>query len=495
VIGPDSDVSVSYCKLQSWDTPRAMASTIETKEEAYVGSSDVPTPEIMLGPCLQINSVYVRFKGLKRISPHSLIGECNALAGVRTLGGIEHALNDALVRLHELELLKSVQTELSLDQHGAVTIDLVVEERARECTLSGNVDKKGQMSCDLRVVQPAAFGGTMSAMASVGSTASGAQDFVLRLSTPRFLGQRCLWSLDLARSAVDEREASSYSERVTHTVMKLTDRTGMHSIFAEAALRSLFPADRGLRVPSSEVLQAKLDSVKTSITYTFAWTGATPSITTLHGGPACLRGSIEAAGLLGDVNFLRGEAHAGATWRLPWCLRWHVASWFGLLWPFRQKQSCLQDRFFLGGSSGSSSVFKGFAHRGIGPVGFCETRDAANPPHQLTDALGGDAMASAYSAVSIPCPIPLSLGGASIDGSLFAFVGLGGLAQHQLGIKSRTRILQDLRTSIRASVGAGLALPMAGLGSLELTFAQPFKVRHHDIQQRWQLGLRFDVKG
>mmetsp|Transcript_21220 Transcript_21220/g.41502 ORF Transcript_21220/g.41502 Transcript_21220/m.41502 type:complete len:473 (+) Transcript_21220:198-1616(+) len=472
-----------------------MVSTIEMKEAAYVGPPGVPTAEKMLGPSLQINSVYVRFQGLKRISPHSLVGECSALAGVRTLGGVEHALNDALVRLHELELLKSVQTELSLDQNGTVTVDFVVEEKKRECTVSGNVDKKGQMTCDLRVVQPAALGGTLSAMASVGSTASGAQDFLLRLSTPRFLAQRCSWSLDLARSATDEREASSYSERVTHAVMKLTNPTGKHSIFVEAALRSLFPADRGLRVPSAEVLQARLDSVKTSLSYTYAWVGAAPSVLRLYGGPACMRGNIEAAGLLGDVNFLRGETYAGATWCLPWRLRWQVASWCGLLWPFRQKQNCLQDRFFLGGSTGSSSVFKGFAHRGLGPMGFCETRDPANPPNQLTDALGGDAVASAYSAISIPCPIPLSLGGVSIDSSLFAFVGVGGLAQHQLGLKSGTRILQDLRTSVRASAGAGLALPMAGLGSLELTFAQPFQAHHHDIQQRWQIGLRFDVKG
>jgi len=473
----------------------AMTTGIETNEAPHEGSPNTPTPEIVVGPSLQINSVYVRFQGLKRISPHSLIGECGALAGVRTLGNMEYALNDALVRLRELELLKSVQTELSLDQHGAVTVDFVVEEKARECTVSGNVDKKGQMSCDLRVVQPAVLGGTTSAMASVGSTASGAQDFLLRLSTPRFLAQRCSWSLDFARSAADEREASSYSERVTHTVMKLTDPTGMHSIFAEAALRSLFPSDRGLRLPSAEVLQARLDSVKTSLGYTYTWAGASPSIMRLHGGPACLRGSVEAAGLLGDVHFLRGEAHASATWRLPWCLRWHVASWCGLLWPFKHKQSCLQDRFFLGGSSGSSSVFRGFAHRGMGPVGLCEARDAAHPSKQLTDALGGDAMASAYSALSIPCPVPLSLGGASIDGSFFAFVSLGTLTQHRPGVKSHKQILQDLRTGLRASAGAGLALPIAGLGNLELTFAQPFRVLHHDIQQRWQLGLRFDAQG
>lgn len=448
--------------------------------------------EVEISPSHPISSVYVSFKGLKRVSPHSLIGECRALGSARTVGDIQQALDHAQGRLTELGLLKTLRTEVSLDEKDAVNVVFFTEEKGRECTVSGNVDKKGEVSCDLRLIQPALLGGALSAMGSIGSTASQAREFLLRLSTPRFLGRRLAWSLDAARSSSDEREASSYSERVTHAVMKISDCEGAHSVFAEAALRDILPATDGLRLPSVEVLQAQLKSVKTSLMYTYSWTGMAPSMALVRGASASLHGNLEAAGLLGDVHFLRSEAHASACWRMPWHLLWHMSGSWGVLLPLNGQPTCLQDRFFIGGASGSSTVFKGFAHRGVGPVGFCEVRDPEKPAKRLTDALGGDAMLNTYTAISAPVPIPFTTGGGSVEGRAFAFVGLGALCQKPC---TGTRaLLEGLHTGARASAGVGLAVPLAGLGSLELSFAHPFWAQCHDIRQRWQLGLRLNLR-
>jgi len=445
--------------------------------------------EVRVSPSQPVSCVYVSFKGLKRISPHSLIGECQALGNARTLGGLQHALHEARGRLTELGLIKSLNTEVSLEPNGVVDVAFVVEERGRECTVSGNVDKKGEVACDLRLTQPALFGGPLSAMGSIGSTASQAHEFLLRLSTPRLLGRRCSWSLDAARASSDEREASSYSERITHAVMSLSDSAGVHSAFAEAAIRDLLPAVDAPRLPSPEVQQAQHRSVKTSLRYAYIWSGRL-----LGGGlGVSLRNDFEVAGLFGDVRFLRNEASASFALGLPWGLSWHFAGSCGAVLPTGDRPTCLQDRFFLGGASGSSSVFKGFGHRGLGPVGLCQARDPEKPARRPTDALGGDAMWNVFTALSAPVRIPDGSPGGGLDGRSFAFLGLGALAQQPCaGVGA---LLRGLRGGARASAGLGIGVPLAGMGNLELTFAYPLWAHRHDLVQRLQLGLRLEMRG
>uniref|UniRef100_A0A7S1MCB8 Bacterial surface antigen (D15) domain-containing protein n=1 Tax=Alexandrium catenella TaxID=2925 RepID=A0A7S1MCB8_ALECA len=448
--------------------------------------------EVRVDPNEPVNVVYVGFKGLKRVSPHSLIVECRALGNARTLGGVSRALQDAQGRLTQLNLFKSLRADVSLEHTGVVDVSFVVEERGRECTVSANVDKKGEVSCDLRLTQPALLGGPLSAMGSIGSTASQAHEFLLRLSTPRFLGRRAAWSFDLARSSSDEREASSYSERVTHAVMKLSDSAGVHSVFAEAAIRDLYPATDAPRLASAEVQQAQLRSVKTSLRYTFLWSSqwlraAAPGL------GASLRNDFEVAGLLGDVRFVRNEASASACLPLPWNLLWHLSGSCGAIFPTGGRPTCLQDRFFLGGASGSSTVFKGFAHRGLGPVGLCKVRDPEKPAKHLTDALGSDCMCNAFAAVSAPVLIPQGPSGGVIEGRAFGFLGFGALAPRPC--TGAAALLRSLQEGARASVGLGVGMPLAGMGNLELTFAHPFWAHRHDIRQQWQLGLRLEMRG
>lgn len=456
--------------------------------------------QALFTPRSTVNAVYVSFKGLKRVSPHKIIAECQSLGNVRSLGDLHFALEEADARLQELNLFKAVSADISVEPNGVVDVTFNVEEKAREISVSGNVDKKGEMSCDVRVVQPALLGGPLSASGSVGSTASQAREFVLRLSTPRPLGRRCGWSFEVARSSSEETQASSYSDTVTNAVMKVDDESGRHSVSLEGAFRDLYPSTSGHRLPSSEIQQARLRSVKTSVSYSFMRHWESPPNPLGESTDAHLRSNIEVAGGLGDVNFVKGETHAVATCRLPWRFLAQASGAFGLLMPTDSKPSCFQDRFFLGGASGSSLICKGFAYRGFGPMGVCFPRDPGKRGERLVDALGSDMMLNMNLAISAPVWLPagflqLQRGSsrAGIDARIFCFGGVSSLAEAPPRSGFLPAVLENLQSGARAAVGVGISTPLAGMGSLEFTFAHPFWLQRHDLSQRWQLGLRMNL--
>lgn len=458
------------------------------------GATTPVQEEQSLQPSDPVNCVYVRFDGLKRVSPHSLIVECGALQHPRTLGELQWALEHTHARLSELNLFKSVRANVSTAPNGVVNIAFLVEERNREVTAGGDVDKKGELSCNLHIEQPAVLGGPLSVSGTVGSTVHQAHEFNLRAFTPRFLGHRCNWSFDIAKASNDEAQASSYVDHITNAVVRLADPAGIHAICLEAALHDLRFPITGHRWPSVEVQQARLRSVKTSLKYSFANTWLFAGGFRLWTLPSAItvRSELEAAGLSGDARFLRGEAHMSFTSQLPWHCLLSCTGACGVLLPTDGRPSCLQERFFLGGSSGSTTVLKGFAHRGIGPVGLCQARTAKGNSKRMSDALGGDAMMNWFAAISAPLLLPNLPPGAGMGARVFAFAGLGTLApQVRLGGDG---VIHSLRQGTRASVGLGVGLPISGLGTLEFTLAYPMWTQHHDIKQSRQVGLRLELK-
>merc|ERR1719323_833125 len=112
-------------------------------------------------------------------------------------------------------------------------------------------------------------------------------------------------------------------------------------------------------------------------------------------------------------------------------------------------------------------------------MGLCQLRDPGKPPKRLTDALGGDAMWNTFTAVSAPITIPHGASGGGLDGRVFGFLGLGALARTPCA--GLAPLLEGLRSGVRASAGLGLGVPLAGIGTLELTFAYPFRAKPGDL--------------
>merc|ERR1712039_496838 len=144
----------------------------------------------------------------------------------------------------------------------------------------------------------------------------------------------------------------------------------------------------------------------------------------------------------------------------------------------------------IGGASGSAAtVLKGFANRGVGQVGASRLRDENKPAKRLTDSLGGDAVLNMFTAVSTPLVIPYG-DGESVSARAFGFLGLGALGPSSyVGMRG---LLRGTRPS--ASVGVGIGIPLAGMGTLEFTFANPIRYQSYDVLHRWQFGQRLEVR-
>ncbi|CAE8676067.1 unnamed protein product [Polarella glacialis] len=408
------------------------------------------------------------------------------------------------------------------------------------------------MCCDLKLQQPALLGGPLSLTATVGTTASQAREFILRFASPRVLGHRCAGSLDLSRSSADESQACGYSEHLTQAVFRLRGSgrslgwpgpwsrwmPGQECASVEWALRDLELGSPG-RLPSVELQQARLRSFKTCIRYSASWSSVPEGQTE----GVQLRADVEASMPPGDVRFLKGEVQAQGAWPLfrfwrggSWQMMGHLSASCGMLLPMDGLPSCPQDRFYLGGAAGTlaSGILKGFQHRGAGPSGVCQPNQPNQPQRteqtdnssaaggarpdaradrketsgkasgsqdkrRLLDSLGGDALINTFAAVSVPLPASVSLGALPMEGRMMLFLGAGALAPRTGALRAvgSTRAAagqgEQGWQALRVSAGAGLALPLAGMGTLELAFAQPLLAQRTDALQSWQLGLRLQL--
>ena len=331
----------------------------------------------------------------------------------------------------------------------------------RQCVIGANVDKEGRLCGDVKVVQPAVFGGSTSATASVSGGAGLAREFSLRLASP---WGSCDSDFEVLRKTQEE-SACGYASLCTQALLELG---GFHAsgcawrLYGDWSLRDLDPKGGPTRYPSMQLQSERLRSLKTSVKLRTSW--YTPR--------SQVRLSAEVAGPPGDVAFVRTEAQAelsmplGRIWTLPW--QGHASAACGLLFP--AGRSCPQDRFHLGGASGLAAL-KGFAEHGAEPRAPCARRKDEDTAE---DAQGGEAMASLFASASAPCRL------LPVDGArLLCFLGCG--------------VLRSNRAErLRASAGLGVAIPL-GPGSLELTFAQPLRYSSHDVLQKWQLGLRLQL--
>mmetsp|Transcript_10440 Transcript_10440/g.18802 ORF Transcript_10440/g.18802 Transcript_10440/m.18802 type:complete len:399 (+) Transcript_10440:60-1256(+) len=376
-----------------------------------------------------------------------------------------------------------------------------MQRSGRQLTVAGNVDRKGEVKCDVTFTQPAIFGGAASATAQVSSSVNKTHEFLLQLSSPSLWGRSCLWNLEASKATSDETRTSSYVEEVWHLVGKMTDPTGRHSLAAEAALRDVVPTG-GSMYPSLAVQQSILQSVKTSLRYAFArswqpsFVGWAADLFPM-GTTIASRLGLEVALPPGSSSFLRCEAHGWATCRLPLGWTGSLSLCGGVLAPFFRQVSCLQDRFYLGGATAAVSMLKGFNEKGAGPMA---PRLPGEGEHhgRTVDALGGEAVLSLHARVSTPLNLEMVSNVAdqrakSAGAQIFFFAGAGALARHASVAPSK--LVAQLLEGRRAAVGAGVSLPAGPFGDVELTFAVPVRRKADDVLQPWQVGFRVNIIG
>jgi len=105
---------------------------------------------------------------------------------------------------------------------------------------------------------------------------------------------------------------------------------------------------------------------------------------------------------------------------------------------------------------------------------------------KIFDHLGGDAYWCIDNAISFPVYSSAD----SLDVRGFVFAQIGSLIP-----TLTSRALGDFKRNVKASVGAGITVPVGGLGTMEVSVGKPvFGMQSSDTQQLLQIGIRLSNK-
>lgn len=446
-------------------------------------------------------SIFIDIQGLQKIKKSVVLGECGDVTKSNTVRELHNSLIDTQNKLLELGVIKSVSPLVDFDGENII-VSLRVTEQPPSYSFGANQNRRMEPSFELKAEVPGIAGSCTCLSASTQSPTFkwfNSHESSLRLSTSRFslLGSRwCNASFDMVSAKTDMQKYSSYTEALQAVNCSL--QSGNHSINIETySLRDLIPT---LPTASSAIQSARQRSIKTSLKYSYS------RITDW----GARRFEVEGAGLWGDVRFLKAEEvlnYGPLTVPLPQSItgsseprdiQFSLTAASGLLLPLDGKETCIQDRFFLGGASGCSSVLKGFVFRGAARSdarnGPATGPNAAGDKH---DAIGGNAFASVMGTASHTARFP----GTSLQGTVFLFANAGLLGSPGMSevrnlkpsIQNGKELCRSVRSSVRSSIGFGIAIPLPAGGHnafVEATAALPFGYSNSDVLQRFQLGLR-----
>jgi outer membrane protein assembly factor BamA len=335
------------------------------------------------------------------------------------------------------------------------------------------VNKEGRPALDGRFSVPRLLNtsAALSVEASISSLVAHA--FNVRYSLP--LDSNWHFTAEAVRQVNDFVFSSSFTETVSG--VRFAWARGPHTIGLDAHLRDIHPVISqvgGSKFTASEqIRRVPLRSVKTAANYQFITDSVVRTPHPVSGSKLSVLADF--SGLFGDVRMTKVDSSYTRYTPLPF---------IGAVWASRiaagaiagRHQTPIQDRFFLGGTIDEKSCLRGFAVRSVGPAG--RRLGSANAGF---DHLGGDAYVAADNSVTFPL---YSKDGIDIRGTVFGQIG-------SLVPTLHSRALTELGRGVRASVGAGIVVPVGAAGTMELTIGKPvFGATATDTQQMLQIGIR-----
>ncbi|CAM9335760.1 unnamed protein product [Choristocarpus tenellus] len=302
------------------------------------------------------------------------------------------------------------------------------------------------------------------------------EDTFARFILPKIRGSDVAFEVEGKKAKVDMEEQGSFKELLKGakaTAWTYDANDARHSVAAEVFWRDIMPK-RHPNVPyaydaSLDVMMEARPSVKGSVSYTYTEDQRDNRITPTAG--SFYETSVEGAGLLGDVKFLKGTLE----------LQKHIPMWRGLslalcgyagaLMPFSEGVNTrLNDRFFLGGPC----TLRGFESFGAGPRA---PREEGGRPRG--DALGGDITYTVSAALSVP------FRNASFEfaaSRMHLFANMGHLTSWKSPLRNYVR-------DTRISVGAGTIWNAFGVLRVEANVIKVLQRCQNDLIRPFQFGI------
>ena len=337
-----------------------------------------------------------------------------------------------------------------------------------------NVNQQGRPALDCQFALPRLLGTRASLSTELSVSSLTSHSFNMKY----FLPSKWNFAIDAVKQVNDFTSASSYAEHVTGVTVSWS--RGSHRIGLDAHLRDIHPVIAALSngkaaTASEQVRRCALRTVKTGLSYRYARDRVERDFFAYAVGGYKFSFSSDTYGLFGDVKFSKLEASLQLHRKLASKVVLHSRVGAGAILMLKPGKTPIQDRFFLGGTNEEKTCFRAFGFRGIGPTG---KRVGLEQQH---DHLGGDVYVSLDNVLSFPL---YARDGIDIRGMIFAQSGALVPSLH-------SKTAQELSSSFKVSVGAGVQIPLGAVGSMEISVGKPvYGVTPTDNLQMLQIGIR-----
>ena len=443
-------------------------------------------------------------KGLKHTRESVVQQELGVLERAKTLGQIGDACLSAAGALRSLDIFDGcdllVDAARQADGSNGPQADIVVtvaEKKRLTSASTGVSTQAGEGSMDAKVSVRNLFGFAEKFDLNMELGQQKSSVFRLAAARPRWLGSDAMLSADISKCAISHVKHSSFVEKLLGgscgmVIGQPDEYLGCHDFSGVVSLRDVCQLEKN--TASWPILQQRGLTLKSSLMHTFSLRRLDHPIIPTDG--VNLKLTTELAGLvptpvLGDVKFFKQTLQASAYVPLLERLTLGMSVHAGLLLPLggsrsaNQGESCISDRFFLGGPG---SMW-GFRTRGVGPRELRHTATgegvSPNDPKAPRDSLGGDVMAVGTATLSVA--LPGKLEDANVRAHVFASGG---------GLQSLSTLNREgsFLPSLRACIGVGVAIPTA-VGKVELNLTQVLRHRPEDavVKNGVQLGITPNV--
>jgi len=462
-----------------------------------------------------VSSVQVSVEGLRGPARTAALAAAAAARSAQTLGGLDRSLRDAAQSFTTVPNGDAVVIQVSPGpEKGCINVAFRPRPGCflvTEAGLDRQLDTAFGVQAKHVDVDDGGHPPVLLGLGGLAGLGRGAVSTSFRATPVRLpgWGSSVNATFELTAAGANLTGADGPRQRSQIGAVSFSGPADRHSVRFEAATRQLLPSEGSSEAVSSGPLQ----SMKTSVKYQILHDGRKEDGS---GFGELRRGTLELAGLLGDVALAKADCLWACSCRLLGGT-WSISGALGMAVPLVSGRATnLEDRFFLGGAvSGPGERLPGFAGRGVGPADARKAADwapddapaqagrpktefkfgkdwrtetglaapgASNAVRKVRyDHIGGDARACVETTLQWPMHVPLG-GGLQLHWLLFGAAGsLVGRVWPQL--------LHDLAGEVRATAGAGVGVPLPGGGLLGVTCAQPLIAKASDVQQRLQVWL------
>eukprot|EP00884_Botryococcus_braunii_P019094 jgi/Botrbrau1/5869/Bobra.0366s0048.1 len=432
-----------------------------------------------------------------RTKKHIILREFDGIRKARTVEEVVKAAEEACDSLTALGVYDAVQIIIDEGEEGKEnTCSMVVLLKEKrlfnlegKTFVSGN---EGSVELVLSLTNPSAYCERYQAGVSWGNASS--YEYAVTVSRGRLGGKPYKGQVTVHQQLRSFLAPSSFLETVRGAAASVSTQDDRHTVGYDLSWRILNTPT--LRASAGVTAQTG-NKLKSALQYTFRHKTLDNLLFPTRGWG--IRSTTELAGVGLDPNLLRAfRQEVSGMWVTPLAggSVFALQAQGGVLVPWgpswRDRQTYISDRFFLGGVG---TGLRGFSYKGAGPadlrrqpLGSTPSEDVKDGPPPEYDSLGGDLYASVLASIRYKIAHPAA---EAMNLYAQAFVNGGNI----VGLTGQTRsfrdCVRDFGSGWRWSAGVGLVWPLP-IGNVEINYSRVLNAQNLDrTVQGLQFGFSF----